>query len=72
MRSRQKFPDYEAGYQLDFAKIASLEKDKETVLVHIKQAREAGFDNDEIILEDPKLDFVRKSPEFWQLMELNP
>ena len=72
VRSRQKFPDYEAGYQLDLAKIASLEKDKETALAHIKQAREAGFDNDEMILEDPKLDFVRKSPQFWQLMQLNP
>ena len=70
MLSVKKFPEYEAGYHLDFAKIASLEKDKETALLHLKLAREAGFDNDEMILEDAKLDFIRKSSEFWELMEM--
>ncbi|MCZ6680281.1 MAG: tetratricopeptide repeat protein [Candidatus Poribacteria bacterium] len=67
-RSRSKFPQYEAGYQMDLAKIASLEKNTGRAIQHLSQAREAGFDNDEMILEDPKLDFVRQSPEFLDLM----
>ena len=36
MVSWQKFPEYEAGYHLDFAKIASLEKDKKTALLQFQ------------------------------------
>jgi len=32
---------------------------------------DAGFDNDDIILKDTKLEYIRNTPEFRQLMVTN-
>jgi tetratricopeptide (TPR) repeat protein len=44
------------------------ERKKQKALFHLKAAMDAGFDNDDIILKDPKLEYVRDTPEFWELV----
>jgi len=44
------------------------EHKKQSALFHLKAAMDAGFDNDDIILKDPKLEYVRDTPEFWKLV----
>ena len=43
------------------------EHKKQSALFHLKAAIDAGFDNDDIILKDPKLEYIRDTPEFWEL-----
>ena len=68
---QRKFPHLQASYHIELAKIFSLERDKENALFHLKVARDANFDNDEMILKDPKLKYVRDTPEFRQLISSN-
>lgn len=65
---QRKFPHLRASYHIELAKIFSLERDKENALFHLKAALDANFDNNEMILKDPRLGYVRGTPEFRQLM----
>ena len=48
------------------------EHKKQSALFHLKAAIDAGFDNDDIIFKDPKLECIRDTPEFWQLVRWEP
>jgi len=74
---------FKASYHMMWAQILSLESihevtaersehKKQSALFHLKSAMDAGFDNDDIILKDPKLEYVRDTPEFWQLVHWAP
>lgn len=62
---------FRASYHMMWARLLSLEHNKQSALFHLKAAIDAGFDNDDIILKDPKLEYVRDTPEFWQLIRHN-
>ena len=47
------------------------EHKKQNALFHLKAAMDAGFDNDDIILKDPKLEYIRDTPEFGELIRHN-
>ena len=59
---------FRASYHMMWARLLSLEHNKQSALFHLKAAIDAGFDNDDIILKDPKLEYVRDTPEFWELV----
>ena len=74
---------FRASYHMMWARLLSLEAihevitersehKKQRALFHLKAAMDAGFDNDDIILKDPKLEYVRDTPEFWQLVHWAP
>ena len=62
---------FRASYHMMWARLLSLEHNKQSALFHLKAAIDAGFDNDDIILKDPKLEYIRDTPEFWQLIRLD-
>lgn len=59
---------FKASYHMMWTRLFSLEHNKQSALFHLKAAIDAGFDNDDIILKDPKLEYVRDTPEFWELV----
>jgi len=60
-----------ASYHMLWAQLFSMECNKRNALFHLKAAIDEGFDNNDIILKDPKLDYVRNTPEFSELIENN-
>ena len=59
---------FRASYHMMWTRLLSLEHNKQSALFHLKAAMNAGFDNDDILLKDPKLEYVRDTPEFWELV----
>ena len=73
---------FRASYHIMWAQILSSEAiheviaersehKKQSALFHLKAAIDAGFDNDGIILKEPKLEYIRDTPEFWELIGHN-
>ncbi|MFQ6042029.1 MAG: tetratricopeptide repeat protein [Candidatus Poribacteria bacterium] len=71
---------FRASYHIMWTQLLSLEAihevtperrehQKQNALFHLKAAIDAGFDNDDIILKDPKLEYIRDTPEFWELVQ---
>jgi tetratricopeptide (TPR) repeat protein len=62
---------FRASYHMMWTQIFSLEHNKQSALFHLKAALSAGFDNNDIILKEPKLEYIRDTPEFWELIRHN-
>jgi hypothetical protein len=56
------------GFYMMWTRLFSLEHNRHSALFHLKAALDSGFDNDDIILKDPKLEYIRDTPEFWQIV----